>query len=388
MNGKVKLKSFLKIAAFVLGIYLFIHYWPSISAAVGKLFSAAAPIFVGAVMAYIINILMSFYERHFFPKSSKKIAAKLRRPLSLVGALITLLGIIVLIICLITPQLVACVQMVIEALPGAIAFVIEKLEAIPFLPDDILDSLTSVDWKSKIGSIAATLTTGLGSAFDVAFSAVTSVVGVVADTVIGFIFALYLLLDKDRLLRQIKRLMKNYIPQNITDKINYVAATVNDCFHDFIVGQCTEAVILGVLCMLGMLILQLPYAPMIGALMAFTALIPIVGGFIGAAVGVFLILMQSPVKALIFLIFVNVLQQIEGNVIYPKVVGKSIGLPGLWVLAAVTVGGGMMGITGMMIGVPLAAAFYRLMKTHTEKKEQESVRVAPAEKEEITGDDL
>lgn len=366
--AKIKFKNYIKVVAFILSIYLLIRYWPNIASAIGKVFSAAAPVFIGAVMAYVLNILMSFYERHFFPKSNKRSVLKLRRPICVIGALITLIGIIALIVVLITPQLAACVQMVVAELPGAIEWVMAKLRSLPFIPDNILDSLASAEWKSKIGDIVSTLSSGLGSAFDFAYTAVSSVIGGVVDTVIGFIFALYLLFDKDRLLRQLKRIMNAYIPQKAIEKITHVSLTVNDCFHDFIVGQCTEALILGVLCMLGMTVLRLPYAPMIGALMAFTALIPIVGGFIGASVGAFLILMESPVKALIFLIFINVLQQIEGNLIYPKVVGKSIGLPGLWVLAAVTVGGGVWGISGMIIGVPLTAAIYRLFKEHTEKK--------------------
>ncbi len=368
---KVKLKNLAGLALFIVSIYLFIHYWPNISGFFSKLISAAAPIFVGAVIAYIVNILMSFYERHLFPKSKKKIAQKLRRPFSIVGAFVTLFGIITLVVVLIAPQLTKCVQLIIAELPAAIDVVLKKLQSLPFMPDNILESLASIDWRSKIGSIVSTLTTGLGSAFDVAFSAVSSVVSGITDTVIGIILAVYLLLDKDRLMRQIKRVMNSFVPEKMIRKISYVASAVNESFHDFIVGQCTEALILGVLCMLGMLALQLPYAPMIGALMAFMALIPIVGGFIGAGVGVFLILMESPVKALVFFIFVNVLQQIEGNVIYPKVVGKSIGLPGLWVLAAVTVGGGVMGIAGMLIGVPVAASFYRLFREYMNRKELE-----------------
>ena len=145
-------------------------------------------------------------------------------------------------------------------------------------------------------------------------------------------------------------------------KIHYVLHTLNDCFHKYIVGQCTEAVILGALCTIGMLILQLPYATMIGAFIAFTALIPVAGAYIGAIVGAFMIFTESPFKAIVFLIFIIVLQQFEGNIIYPRVVGSSMGLPAMWVLAAVTVGGGVMGIPGMLLGVPLAAALYRFVR--------------------------
>ena len=313
-------------------------------------------------MAYIINILMSFYERHFFPKSKKKAVAKSRRPVCLTGAILTVIGAVALVIVLIAPQLAACIEMLINLLPGAIEKLIAKLSGLEFVSDELIASLTSIDWKSRIGDIAHTLFSGVGDVMNVAVSAVSSVFTAVMAFVIGFIVALYLLIDKDRLGGQCKRVMTRFIPERFLKKIMHVVSLADDCFHRFIVGQCTEAVILGTLCMIGMLILRLPYAPMIGALLAFTALIPIVGGLIGAGVGAFLILMVSPVKALIFLVFIIILQQIEGNLIYPKVVGSSMGLPALWVLAAVTIGGGVLGIGGMLIGVPMAAVVYRLIK--------------------------
>ena len=169
--------------------------------------------------------------------------------------------------------------------------------------------------------------------------------------------------------------------------MDYVLGIVNDCFRKYIVGQCTEAVILGVLCTIGMLLLRLPYATMVGALIAFTALIPIAGAYIGAFVGAFMILTVSPAKALIFLIFIVVLQQLEGNIVYPRVVGSSLGLPGIWVLAAVTVGGGVLGIPGMLLGVPLMAAAYKLIRDDVNKglaPEAEPETAAEPETEEKT----
>ena len=359
---KLEWKTCLKIGSVIFVLFLLIHYWSNISGIIGTVISAATPIFIGLVMAYIINILMSFYERHYFPKSTKKTVLKIRRPVCLTGAILSIIGIVALVIVLIAPQLANCVKLLVAELPGAIKLAINKLKELNILSDDLFNSLSAIDWKSKIGDIVKTLTTGLGSVMDVAVSAVTSVFSGVSNAVIGFIFALYLLLDKNRLSGQVKRVSDRYIPHRFAEKITHILSVANDCFHRFIVGQCTEAVILGTLCMVGMLILRLPYAPMIGALIAFTALIPIVGAFIGAGVGAFLIFMESPIKAVIFLVFIVILQQIEGNLIYPKVVGSSIGLPGIWVLAAVTVGGGVLGISGMMIGVPAAAAVYRLIK--------------------------
>lgn len=359
---RIDWKTCFRVGVSLFVLFLCIHYWPNISGFIGKSFSAAAPVFTGFVMAYIINILMSFYERHYFPKSKKKAVARSRRPVSLTGAILTVVGVIALVIVLIVPQLVKCIEMLVAQLPGAIEKLVARLNGLSFVSDELISSLASIDWKSRIGDIAETLFSGVGDVMNVAVSAVSSVFTGIMAFVIGFIVALYLLTDKDRLGSQCKRVMNKWVPERFLGKFMHVVSVADDCFHRFIVGQCTEAVILGTLCMIGMLILRLPYAPMVGALIAFTALIPIVGGLIGAGVGAFLILMVSPIKALIFLIFIIVLQQLEGNLIYPKVVGSSMGLPALWVLAAVTVGGGVLGIGGMLIGVPMAAVVYRLVK--------------------------
>jgi predicted PurR-regulated permease PerM len=170
------------------------------------------------------------------------------------------------------------------------------------------------------------------------------------------------LLERDSLHRQFGKLLRRLLPTKWQGRFSYLMHTLDDCFHRYIVGQCLEAAIIGMLCSLGMMLLRLPYATMVGALVGFTALIPVAGAYIGASVGAFMILTVDPVQALIFLVFLVILQQLEGNLIYPKVVGSSLGLPGIWVLAAVTVGGGIMGITGMLLGVPLAAAAYRLLR--------------------------
>lgn len=362
MFKKTDWKTILKIAVGVIAVYLAIHYWPNISGVIGTVFSASAPVILGAVFAYPLNILMSFYERHYFPKSDKPAVVKSRKAVSLVGAVITVLGIISLIIGLIAPQLVTCIQMLINEIPGAMDMLIVKLKENEFISKNLIDSLASIDWRSRLTDIMQTVTSGIGDFAGVAVSAVTSVFSVVFNVILGVIFALYILIDKKRLGRQINKVSQKYVPCEILKKISHIIGILDDCFHRFIVGQCTEAIILGVLCIIGMSVLRIPYALMIGTLMGFTALIPIVGGLIGAGVGAFLILMESPVKALIFLVFVIILQQIEGNLIYPKVVGSTIGLPGLWVLAAVTVGGGVFGILGMLIGVPVVAAVYRLVR--------------------------
>ena len=208
----------------------------------------------------------------------------------------------------------------------------------------------------------------MGGVMSVLLKTLTSLFSGIVTAVVSIIFSIYLLADKERLSSQLDTIMDTYLKDSIHGKIKYVTAILDDCFHRYIVGQCTEAVILGVLCTIGMLILRLPYATMIGALIAFTALIPIAGAYIGAGIGAFLILSQEPIDALIFLIFIVILQQFEGNIIYPRVVGASLGLPSLWVLAAVVVGSGIMGIGGLLIGVPLTAAIYRIITEDVRKR--------------------
>ncbi len=369
---KLDWKTCIKVVISIFVLYLGIHYWPNISAILGTVFSAASPIFIGGVMAYTINILMSFYERHYFKKSNIKAVVKSRKPICLIGAIVTLLGIVSVVIGMVIPQLISCIKMLVAQLPVVIDMAIDKLNSWDFVPKDLVESLYSIDWKTKIVDYAQTITSGLGNVMNFALSAVTSVVSVVINIVIGLIFALYLLLDKDNLINRVDKMSQRYIPCKIYEKTKHILILANDSFHRFIVGQCTEAVILGLLCTIGMLILRLPYAAMIGALVAVTALIPIVGAFIGAGVGAILVLTDSPTKALIFLIFFVILQQIEGNLIYPKVVGNSIGLPAVWVLAAVTIGGGVMGIGGMMIAVPSAAVIYKLLRENLNKSKEEN----------------
>jgi len=209
----------------------------------------------------------------------------------------------------------------------------------------------------------------LNGAFDIAASVVASVSSAVITGFLSLIFALYMLIGKEKLLGQLHRLLQAYVKPQACERLLYIGSVFNSSFHRFFVGQSIEALILGGLCIIGMYILQFPYALMIGTLIGFTALIPVVGAFIGAGIGAFMIFTVSPLQAVFFIIFIVILQQLEGNLIYPKVVGSSIGLPAIWVLVAVTVGGGLFGILGMLLGVPAAAALYRLLRENVEKRE-------------------
>lgn len=359
---KIDLKLIFSISAAIIIVYLLTQYWPNISDAVEGVISAASPIIFGFLVAYPINILMSFYERHFFPNSKKKIVIKLRKFICLLAAIISIIGIVAAIIVIVAPQFIECIQMLFSKIPPTFDFIMQKFNENEFLSKNVVSAISQFNWQEKLGEMSDKIAQGIGDTVGFAFSAITSIFTTVANIIITLIISVYVLLERDRLLRQVRKIGSTYLPDKVYKKSYQVLSTLNESFHRFIVGQCLEAVILGTLCTIGMLIFQIPYAPMIGALMGFTALIPIFGGLIGAGVGAFLILMDSPIKALFFIIFVIVLQQIEGNLIYPKVVGTSTGLPGLWVLAAVTIGGAVSGILGMLVAVPIAATIYKLVR--------------------------
>jgi len=358
----IKWKNCFRVGVSIFLLFLAITYWPALVKALGLVIGAAFPLIIGGMAAYLVNIIMSFYERYWFPRSRKKAVIGSRRIICMLLAVITLLGIISLVVWLVLPEFVSCIQLIIQMVPAAINKALEWMDKFSILPEDIINLLESFDWKSRIEQIAGVIIDGFGGVVDMAFKTVTTVFSGVVTALLAAIFAIYLLVGKDGLMYQSRRLMKHYLKPMMYEKVLYFLGILNDSFHKFIVGQCLEAVILGALCTLGMIIFRFPYATMIGALIAFTALIPVAGAYIGAGVGAFMILTVSPVKALLFLVFIVVLQQLEGNLIYPRVVGSSIGLPGIWVLGAVTVGGSIFGVGGMLFGVPLTASVYRVVR--------------------------
>jgi len=380
---KLNRKTCLLAAACIFGLYLCIHYWPSVSALFSTLLGAASPLVIGAVIAYILNIPMRRYEKLFFPNTQNRLLNRLRRPLCLTASFLTTLAVIAIVFSLIIPQLYECIMLIISELPGAMDYLVDKIREWGILPKDILSMLESIDWQSRIEQIVSVVTTGIGSVVEVVITTISTVFSGLVTALLSLIFSCYLLLGQSRLQNQWQRITRRYLPTKTLNRVNYVLSILNNCFHRYIVGQCTEALILGLLCTIGMMLLRLPYAPMVGALIAFTALIPVAGAWIGAGIGAFMILTVSPPQALIFLIFIVILQQLENNLIYPKVVGSSMGLPGIWVLASVTVGGGIMGVAGMLLGVPVAAAIYQIVGDDVRKKElAEAVAAAESEPQE------
>lgn len=373
---KMEWNSCLRIGSTVVITYLVIHYWQSVAGLARVALGAAIPLLLGCVIAYILNIPMSFFER----KLSFSKCPKLKRPVCMVLAFASILLVFALVSGMVFPELASCIRLLFERLPAALNKVFIWLETNfnwEIAPELLPYNWSPTDWESLISKAGNWLLTGIGGTMTSLAGAVSSTFSAVVTMVLSLVFAIYLLAGKDWLKQQIGTLIHVYLGDKVLHRVSYIFTTANDTFHSFVVGQCLEAVVLGVLCMVGMWIFQLPYASMIGTLVGFTALIPVAGAYIGASVGALMILTVSPLKAILFIIFLCVLQQLEGNLIYPRVVGSSIGLPGLWVMAAVTVGGGILGIAGMLLGVPLAATIYKLVSTDVARRQQKEV--LPAE---------
>lgn len=341
------------------------------------LYAVAYPLILGCVMAYVLNILMVRLERIYFPKSKSVVVLKSRRPVCILLSLTLLFLIVFFVLYLVIPQVVNCFVIISKDVPQAvekiISFLIEKSDELPALQKQLTE--LDLNWGSIFSKISSGLMTGTKGFLTSATTIVGSFVGAVTNVVIGLIFSLYVLACKEDVGGKLNRVFKAFLKTNVYDKLSYILQVVHQCFSNFIVGQMTEAVILGTLCALGMSLLRLPYAGPIGALVGLTALIPVFGAYIGAVLGAFMIVTVDPKQTIVFLIYLVVLQQLEGNLIYPKVVGSSIGLPGIWVLAAIMIGSGLGGVVGMLVGVPIAASAYKLLRDATKKREENDIRV-------------
>lgn len=325
------------------------------------------PFILGGALAYILNIPMSFFERKFTSTSKKKKAkkkTKLKRILAIILSVIVIVFILTLIITLIVPELVNIFNLLVDNIPYYVQeitkFAQNYSQEFPNI-NNFLQNLEVENLKKEAIDQGIKLLTS-------SISVITNVFSGIATFFIAIFFAMYILIDKEKLKEQTKKLIKAYLGEKRADKLINVGRISNNIFRSFFTVQCLEATILGVLCILGMLILKIPYAVPIGVLVGVTALIPVVGCFIGIVIGAILILSINPIKVITFIIFVLILQQVEGNVIYPRVVGGSVGLPGMWVLVAVSVGGSLGGILGMLIGVPIASIIYTLVKKDVNKK--------------------
>lgn len=350
------------------------------------------PFIIGVMIAFVLNVLLNVVENKLFKKLNEKngkVWKKIKRPTSLITTFIIIIALIAFILGLLIPQLQNTATIFTENFDSY------KKESIKILDKIGIDDKDIKVLNKNIEKIKEEVTSYVGDnkqeIVQTTFGVASSVVGTITSLVLGIVFAIYILLKKEDLARQSRKVLKAYLPEKKEKRIREIANLSNKTFGNFISGQCLEALIIGVLCFIGMFILQIPYASTISVLVGFTALIPVFGAFIGTVIGAFLILMVDPTKAIIFIIFILILQQLEGNLIYPKVVGKSVGLPGIWVMVAVTVGASIAGVLGMLLSVPICSVLYSILKTdvnnridqknkqpltikHKEKKRSETVK--------------
>ena len=369
MNINEKTKEILIIVTYAIVLIFALFNLNTLFNIISYIFKLIMPFIIGIAIAFILNILLKILETKLYPKIFKKKTKrteKLKRPICLISVMVVIVALMSFIIKLIIPELINTVEIFSENLPKYTEIIEDYLVEKEFDPDDIkmvTDTLNEV--QKKATSFVMSNTDEIAERI---FDMATKIIGYIINGIVALVFALYILAQKEKFVRQVKKVMRAYLDKGIIEKIETVVGIMNKAFYNFATGQFTEALIIGFLCFIGMIILGIPYAPTISVLIAFTALIPMFGAFIGTIIGAFLIMMIDPIKALIFVIFVIILQQFEGNLIYPKVVGKSVGLPGVWVLVSVTIGASIAGVVGMIISVPLCAILYGVFVNITNER--------------------
>ena len=326
-----------------------------------------SPFLLGLCFAFLINVLMRKIEKvwdKMFQKKRGKVYQRIQRPACLFLSLLLIVGVIFVILFMIIPEFQKNIIAMWDMFPQYMNNVMEWWNSLTQALLKYSIVLPSMELNTEeIGKVIADFMSQGGALFlNRTMDITVSIVSTIVNAAVGLVFAVYVLLQKEKLSRQVKKLLFAVLPACRVDSVLELCSLTNKIFTSFVTGQLTEAVIIGTLCFLGMLLLRIPYAAVISVLVGFTALIPVFGAFLGTAVGAVLILVISPLKALEFVIFIIVLQQLEGNIIYPKVVGKSVGLPGIWVLAAVTAGGSMFGFMGMLFSVPVCSVLYCIVR--------------------------
>ena len=353
--------------AFTILLLVGVQRLDAVFGALRFLWGIGFPFALGGAIAFILNVPMTALENWLFPeKRTRKssLQRKLARPLSMVLAILLVLGVISLVIFVVVPELGTTVVGLGASVEAFLPRAQEWLEEIFRNNDQVVTWIEGLEmnWEKAVETAWNFFRSGAGSVLSSTMTVAKTIISAVTNFFIGFVFACYVLLQKEKLGEQCRKLLKAVFPKKQVDYILHVCFLSHRTFSSFITGQCMEAVILGAMFFVAMSLLRFPYALLVGVLVAFTALIPIFGAFIGCVVGAFLILMVNPAQALGFIVLFQVLQQIEGNLIYPRVVGNSVGLPAIWVLVAVTVGGNLMGILGMLIFIPIVSVVYALLR--------------------------
>ena len=375
MKNEKKMKWYFLLVAFGVALFVLATNYRSILVGIQYMFSIIKPFIIGSVIAFIINVPMRALE-HGVYRGIKQRQAK--RIISLLTTLILLILVLWAIFTMILPELYSTIESLGQRIPDAIEKVIDWGDKMagkyPQIEGYIVEAekmLYEFDWQEALSQSLKFVKNGVGGFVNTTIDIVGSVVGAIVNLGVGFVFAIYILLQKEKLASHCKQFFYAVVREDRADEIIRVGKLINHIFSNFLSGQVVEAIILGSMFFVFMSIFKLPYAMLVGVLIGVTALIPIFGAFIGLGIGSFLILMVNPMQALWFIVLFFVLQQIEGNLIYPYVVGNSIGLPGIWVLIAVTAGGSMFGIAGMIVFIPMVSVMYTLIREYVKKRLRE-----------------
>ena len=365
--GREKLKQIRHLMLLAALLVLGIIYSQQVFWGVGFLVRIITPFLAGGAIAFVLNIPMKAFEEKLLGRWRGKGAGSVKRPLCLVLSMVSVLLVLSVVVGTVVPQVASTASEIGKKVPVFMDNVAEELDKLAKNNPELMRQIDKLDleeinWDSLLGNVIDFLRNGAGDVLNSTVSVASGIISGVVNAVIAFIFALYILAQKERLEDQGRRIVSAYLPAAAGNKLLEICSLLYRNFSSFITGQCLEAVILGVMFVIAMSIFGMPYALMVGVLIAFTALIPIVGAFIGCAVGAFVILIDNPLQALWFVILFLILQQVEGNLIYPRVVGNSVGLPAIWVLMAVSVGGSLFGVSGMLFFIPLMSTGYTLLR--------------------------
>ncbi len=353
-------------------VYIITHYIDSFLGFLLTILTAASSIFIGLAIAYVVNMFMHLFEKIYFPKTTNRYLIASRRPVCITLSFISIIVVLIGILIFVVPQLTAAISALHEQLPGMLDSMRRDKGVMKFMslmPDSVYDAVLKADADELINQVTGFLSSGIiGDTSDVS-NVISTISGITVTTFFSLIFSIYLLSGKEVFINQFKRLLRVYTKPSQYKWVSKLGHILNHSFHSFVIGQFIGGVIIGVLTTLGMIIFKLPYAEVTGVLLGVTSLIPVVGSYIGALGGFILIFPVSKWQAIFFVIFAIILMQIVFNIIYPKIMGRSLRLPGVWVLASVTVFGTVGGIVGMFLGVPIVATAYQLLREDLHKRE-------------------
>lgn len=370
---KETLRKLRGLILFTLVILVGLWHFNVVLRFVGIVLNILFPFLLGSAIAFVLSVPMNRIRRHLFARAkAESKAERLSSPVSLILTLLFVFALLSLVTVVVAPELGKTITTLGKTLPEKVPILLRQAERLftdyAEITDYINEISDTLNWEEILNQLVTFFRVGANTMLDSTISVATGIVSGVGTFLIAFVFACYILLQQSFLKKQMRRLLFAYLKKPHADKTLEISALTYRTFSNFLTGQCLEAVILGTMFFAAMTLLRFPFAVLVGVLIAFTALIPIFGAFIGCAVGTFLILTVSPSQALAFIVLFLVLQQIEGNLIYPKVVGSSVGLPAIWVLVAVTLGGSLCGIVGMLVFIPIVSVLYTLLNEDVEKK--------------------